>query len=592
MKEKKPSTKFDVEKTADEYIKKTVWQVKENANLGYSFSSVFFRLAGEGMTRYVLSKVYPKEISQAHINGDLHLHNLYMGIVGYCAGWSIRDILLEGFNGVPGKIESYPAKHFSTALSQLSNFVGTLSNEWAGAMAYNSLDTFLAPFVKNDNLDYKQVKHEIQQFIYNLNISSRWGGQSPFTNITFDLKPPEDLENDRVTIGGRLERNRYGDFQNEMDMINKAFMEIMAAGDMNQRIFTFPIPTYNLTRDFDWNSEVTNALFKMTARYGVPYFQNFINSDLDPKDIRAMCCRLQLNLKDLYRRTGGFFGYSDKVGSIGVVTINMPRIGYLSKNEKQFFERLENLMELAKKSLEIKRKVVQENIDNGLLPFTKRYLGTLQWHFATIGLIGMNEACENFLGKNIATKEGKEFAVKVLKFMRDKIQEFQEETGHIYNLEATPAEGTSYAFANTDRKKYPKIKTAGGKIPYYTNSTWLPVNYTNDIFKALMHQEELQILYTGGTIFHTFLGESMPDMESCKVLVKRIAEGFRIPYFTITPIFSICLEHGLIIGEHFKCPICNKQAEVYSRVVGYYRPVQQWNEGKQEEFKDRKEYEV
>jgi len=590
VKEKKISKSFDVEKVADEYIKKTIWQVRENANLGYSFSSVFFRLAGEGLTRYVLTKVYPKGISQAHINGDFHLHNLYMGIVGYCAGWSIRDILLEGFKGVPGMIESSPAKHLSTVLAQLSNFIGTLSNEWAGAQAFNSLDTLLAPFIRKDKLNYKQVKQEMQQFIYNLNVSSRWGQQTPFTNITFDLKPPEDLKKENVILGGKVLNETYADYQKEMDMINQAFFEVMTAGNMNQRIFTFPIPTYNITNDFDWNSDTANLLFKMTAKYGVPYFQNFINSDLDPRHIRAMCCRLQLDLRQFYRRVGGFFGYADKTGSVGVVTINMPRIGYLAKNENQFFERLSDLTELAKKSLEIKRKVVQKNIDAGLFPFTKRYLGTLQWHFATIGLIGMNEACENFLGHNIATKEGKEFAVKVLKFMRDRIQEFQKDTGHIYNLEATPAEGTSYSLASIDKKKYPKIKTAGGKVPYYTNSSWLPVNYTNDIIKALMHQEELQTLYTGGTIFHTFLGESMPDPESCKLLVKRIAQSFKIPYFTITPTFSICLEHGLIVGEHFKCPICNKPTEVYSRVVGYYRPVQQWHIGKQEEFKDRLEY--
>jgi len=587
---KKESKFINAEKSVQDYIDQAVWQIKENANLDYSFSSIFFRLAGDSVAKYVLSKVYPNKISQAHINGDFHLHNLYMGFVGYCAGWSINDILLQGFNGILGKIESSPPKHFSTALAQLSNFVGTLQNEWAGAQAFNSLDTLLAPFVRKDKLDYKQVKQEIQQFIYNLNISSRWGGQTPFTNATFDIKVPEDLKDKPIILDGKSQNETYSDYQQEMDMINKAFMETMYEGDMRQRIFTFPIPTYNITKDFDWNSDVAEALFKMTAKYGVPYFQNFITSDLNPRDIRAMCCHLQLDLRQFYRRVGGFFGYSDKTGSVGVVTINMSRIGYLSKNEKQFFERLEKLMELAKESLEIKRKVVQENIKKGLLPFTKRYLGNLQWHFSTIGLIGMNEACLNFLGQDIATKDGKDFAIKVLKFMRDKVLEFQKDTGHIYNLEATPAEGTSHRLARIDKKKYPKIKTAGKKVPYYTNSTHLPVNFTDDIFEALRHQEDLQVLYTGGTIFHAFLGERIEDPETCKLLVKRIAENFRIPYFTITPTFSVCINHGYIVGEHFKCPQCNKPTEVYSRIVGYYRPLQNWNEGKREEFRQRKEY--
>jgi len=587
----KKETKFiNAEKAVQDYIDQAVWQIKENANLDYSFSSVFFRLAGENVVRYVLSKVYPKKISQTHINGDFHLHNLYMGIVGYCAGWSITDILLQGFNGIPGKIESSPPKHFSTALLQLANFVGTLQNEWAGAQAFNSLDTLLAPFVRKDKLDYKQVKQEMQQFIYNLNISSRWGGQTPFTNVTFDIKVPDDLKNKPVILDGKPQNETYSDYQKEMNMINKAFMEVMLEGDMHQRVFTFPIPTYNITKDFDWNSEISTSLFKLTTKYGVPYFQNFINSDLNPKDIRSMCCHLMLDLRQFYRRVGGFFGYADKTGSVGVVTINMPRIGYLSKNETQFFKRLEHLMNLAKESLEIKRKIVQENMKKGLLPFSKRYLGTLKFHFSTIGLIGMNEACLNFLGKSIATKEGKAFTIKVLNFMRNKLVEFQNETGHIFNLEATPAEGTSYRLARIDKKKYPKIKTAGKKIPYYTNSSWLPVNFTSDIFEALEHQETLQTLYTGGTVFHAFLGERIDDPETCKLLVKKIAENFKIPYFTITPTFSVCINHGYIVGEHFKCPECNKRTEVYSRIVGYYRPVQNWNEGKREEFRQRKEY--
>jgi len=580
------------EKTVQNYIDKAIWEINENANLDYSFSSVFFRLAGDSITNYVLTKIYPKKIAKAHIDGDFHLHNLYMGIVGYCAGWSIRDILLDGFNGVPGKIESSPPKHFSTALLQLSNFVGTLQNEWAGAQAFNSLDTLLAPFVRKDKLDYKQVKQHMQQFIYNLNISSRWGGQTPFTNITFDIKVPEDLKDEYVIMDGKMQTQTYSDYEKEMDMINKAFMEAMLEGDMHQRIFTFPIPTYSLTKDFDWDSDVSKSLFAMTAKYGIPYFQNFIKSDLDPRHIRAMCCRLLLDLRQFYRRVGGFFGYADKTGSVGVVTINMPRLGYTSKDETGFFEKLEDIMELAKDSLEIKRKIVTQNINKGLLPFTKRYLGSLKWHFSTIGLIGMNEACLNFLGKNIASKEGKAFAIKTLKFMRDKLLEFQKKTGNIYNLEATPAEGTSYTLVLLDKKKYPKIITAGKKIPYYTNSTFLPVNFTDDIFEALDHQEELQIQYTGGTIFHTFIGERINDPETCKVLVKRIAENFRIPYFTITPTFSVCSDHGYIIGEFHKCPQCGKTTEVYSRIVGYYRPLQNWNIGKKEEFRQRKVYRV
>jgi len=580
------------EKTVQNYIDKAIWEINENANLDYSFSSVFFRLAGDSITNYVLTKIYPKKIAKAHIDGDFHLHNLYMGIVGYCAGWSIRDILLDGFNGVPGKIESSPPKHFSTALLQLSNFVGTLQNEWAGAQAFNSLDTLLAPFVRKDKLDYKQVKQHMQQFIYNLNISSRWGGQTPFTNITFDIKVPEDLKDEYVIMDGKMQTQTYSDYEKEMDMINKAFMEAMLEGDMHQRIFTFPIPTYSLTKDFDWDSDVSKSLFAMTAKYGIPYFQNFIKSDLDPRHIRAMCCRLLLDLRQFYRRVGGFFGYADKTGSVGVVTINMPRLGYTSKDETGFFEKLEDIMELAKDSLEIKRKIVTQNINKGLLPFTKRYLGSLKWHFSTIGLIGMNEACLNFLGENIASKEGKAFAIKTLKFMRDKLLEFQKKTGNIYNLEATPAEGTSYTLVLLDKKKYPKIITAGKKIPYYTNSTFLPVNFTDDIFEALDHQEELQIQYTGGTIFHTFIGERINDPETCKVLVKRIAENFRIPYFTITPTFSVCSDHGYIIGEFHKCPQCGKTTEVYSRIVGYYRPLQNWNIGKKEEFRQRKVYRV
>jgi len=583
-------SKLDVKKEVDGYIKKMDWTVRENSNLQFSFSALYMNLAGKAISRYTLLKLYPKETRNSHISGDFHIHNLSMGIAGYCAGWSLLDILVKGFNGVPGRVESSPPKHLSTALLQAANFIGSLQNEWAGAQAFNSLDVLLAPFIRKDGLNYKQVKQHMQQFVYNLNISSRWGGQTPFTNITFDLQPPADLVNKKAIIGGKPIGATYGDHQKEIDMINKAFLEVMIEGDMRGRVFTFPIPTYNLTKKFDWDDPNAELIFKVAGKFGIPYFQNFVKSDLNPRHIRAMCCRLQLDLRQFYHRVGGFFGFADKTGSVGVVTINLPRITHVSKNEKEFFGRLNKLMDMAKDSLEIKRKVVQKNINAGLLPFTKRYLGTLKWHFSTIGLIGMNEACLNLVGANIAMPEGKRFAVKALKFMRRKVMEFQKETGNIFNLEATPAEGSSFRLAMLDRKKYPKIITAGAKVPYYTNSSWLPVNFTDDIFEALKHQEKLQTLYTGGTIFHTFLGEAITDLDAIKGLIKKIATGFKIPYFTITPTFSICRNHGFISGKHFKCPKCKKPTEVYSRVVGYFRPVQQWNDGKQEEFSQRKEF--
>jgi len=473
---------FDVENTVEEYLNHIDWRVKENSNTGYSFSSLYLKLAGDAMAQYTLLRIYPEEIARAHLQGDFHVHNLTMGIIGYCAGWAIQDILLEGFNGVFSKTESSPPRHFSTALLQLANFVGTLQNEWAGAQAYNSLDTYLAPYVRKDGLGYRQVKQEIQQFIYNLNISSRWGGQTPFTNITFDLTVPTDLRDQPAVFGGKLLDETYAEFQDEMNLINRAFADVMAEGDMRGRVFTFPIPTYNITKDFAWDSDVSSAIFRMTAKYGTPYFQNFINSDLNPRDVRAMCCRLRLNLKELYHRVGGFFGFAEKTGSIGVVTLNLPRIGYLAKSRDQFFTLLEQLMNLAKESLEVKRKIVETNINRGLLPYTKRYLGSLRWHFSTIGLVGMNEACQNFLGTSILSKDGRAFAIKVLTFMRQKTQEFQEETGHIYNLEATPAEGTSYRLARLDKQRYPSIISAGEKAPYYTNSSHLPVNATDDLY--------------------------------------------------------------------------------------------------------------
>lgn len=562
----------------------------ENANVAYSFSSMFLQAAGEVITRYTLSKVYPREIAQAHIRGDFHIHNLPFGITGYCAGWSIKDLLLHGFGGVPGRTESSPPRHFSSALLQISNFLGSIQNEWAGAQAVNSLDIYLAPFVRKDGLSYKQVKQAMQEFIYNLNISSRWGSQTPFTNVTFELKVPEDMKEAPVVRDGKLLDETYADYQPEADLINRAFLETMLYGDMRGRIFTFPIPTYNITRDFDWDSETADLLFAATAKFGIPYFQNCIKGGIDPHEVRAMCCRLMLDMKELYKRYGGYFGYAEKTGSIGVVTINIPRLGYLSRDERDFFERLERLMELAKQSLEIKRKLVEQHMKRGLLPFSARYLGTLKFHFSTIGLIGMHEACLNFLGKGIQTETGKDFAIKVLKFMRERLVEFQDETGNLYNLEATPAEGASYRLARLDKGRYPKIITAGKKAPYYTNSTHLPVGYTNNLVKALRHQDDLQVLYNGGTVFHSFLGEAVSSVEGCKLLVRKIAENFRIPYYTLTPTFSICMEHGYLAGEYPKCPKCGKETEVYSRVVGYYRPVRNWHIGKQEEFRERQEY--
>jgi anaerobic ribonucleoside-triphosphate reductase len=600
---------FNVGEVVNSYIAKGDWRVSENANLGYSFSGLLWHATGTVMAHYALTYIYPREVAEAHLSGDFHLHNLSMSIAGYCAGWNLRQLLLEGFNGVPGKVESKPPRHLRTALGQIVNFFGTLQNEWAGAQAFNSFDTFLAPFVRADGLDYPQVKQAIQEFVFGVNISSRWGGQTPFTNITFDWEVPEDLKDEPAVVRGEVSGEPYGEYQEEMDLINRAFIEILTEGDMSGRVFTFPIPTYNITKDFDWESENSRLLFEMTAKYGLPYFQNFVNSDLRPSDVRAMCCRLQLNLRELRKKTGGLFGSGESTGSIGVVTINMPRIGYLSKDDDEFFERLEALMELAKTSLEVKRKVVSRNIERGLLPYTKRYLGDLRRHFSTIGLIGMNEACLNFLGTSIASKEGKEFSIRVLKFMREKLIEFQEETGNLYNLEATPGEGASHRLARLDKEKYPDIITAGRDAPYYTNSTHLPVDYTDDIFEALRHQEDLQILYTGGTVFHAFIGERIESGESCALLVRRIAERFRIPYYTITPTFSICPVHGYLSGEHFECPLRHSEeelgrygardggrafvpCEVYSRVVGYYRPVQLWNRGKQEEYARRLEYVV
>jgi ribonucleoside-triphosphate reductase len=889
---------IDTVKFVDDYLAMQDWRVRENANIAYSFASLFLQAAGETIARYTLSKIYPREIARAHVEGDFHIHDLSWGMVGYCAGWSVKDLLLHGFGGVPARTESSPPKHFSPALLQISNFLGSIQNEWSGAQAINSLDVYLAPFVRKDKLDYKQVKQTIQEFIYNLNISSRWGGQcvsedtealtsngwkkyweindddeiatfnlqtgkiefikperiavydydgylvqlknriqdqlvtpnhrvvrkkfnsdkfelieaenlfkfktpvlvpitgfsnsakrgddslielcawlategsfsenrrrvsifqseknarkcekirnslrklgfswdetkrvhgfakapvirfrlsqsssrkvrqfmsskeipkfiqtlspqqvklfvdtlaegdghmergririvtkdestrdaiqalcalcgygstnrqkrdglweiniirhevasitqlkripykgkiwcpttkngtfvarrngkvfitgnTPFTNLTLELRVPKDMEKEPVIVGGKTLDETYADYQPEVELINRAFLEVMLHGDMRGRIFTFPIPTYNITRDFEWNSEVADLLFAATAKFGIPYFQNCIKGGIDPHEVRAMCCRLMLDMKELHRRYGGYFGYADKTGSLGVVTINMPRLGYLSKDERDFFERLERLMELAKQSLEIKRKLVERNMKRGLLPFSARYLGTLRFHFSTIGLVGMHEACLNLLGEGIETKSGKDFSIRVLKFMRERLVEFQNETGNIYNLEATPAEGTSHRLARIDKQKFKDIIASGKKMPYYTNSTFLPVGFTNNLVEALRHQDDLQVLYNGGTVLHAFLGEAVSSAEGCKIIVRKIAENFKLPYYTLTPTFSICMTHGYLSGEHPKCPHCRKPAEVYSRVVGYYRPVRNWHVGKQEEFRERLEY--
>lgn len=593
---------LDVQKTMDGYLQQSDWRVNENSNINYSFSGLLLHLAGSMVAKYSLQKMYPREVSQAHIEGDFHIHDLSFGIAGYCAGWSLRQLLEEGFNGVPGKTESTPPKHLYSALAQMINFIGTLQNEWAGAQAFSSFDTYLAPFVKAENLTYEHVKQDIQGFVFNMNIPTRWGGQTPFSNITLDWICPDDMKDKKAIFGGKKMDFTYGECQKEMDMINKAFIELMTVGDAKGRIFTFPIPTYNITRDFNWDSDNAKLLFEMTAKYGTPYFQNFINSSLKPSDVRSMCCRLQMNMRELRSRGGGLFGAAEMTGSVGVVTLNLPRIGYLSKSKEEFFKRIEKLMDVAKTSLEVKRKLVEQNLEAGLLPFSKRYLGTLENHFCTIGLVGMNEALLNFLGpgKGIATKEGKAFAEEVLDFMREKLSQFQEETGHMYNLEATPAEGTSYRLAMIDKKKYPDIITAGKDDPYYTNSTQLPVDYSRDVFEVLEMQDSLQAKYTGGTVVHGFMGERITDGEACKKLVKRIAENFRLPYFTITPTFSVCPEHGYISGEKHLCDhevetegekaACGQKCEIFSRVVGYFRPVSNWNKGKQEEFKERLEF--
>ncbi len=545
-----------VEGVIDDYLGQSDWRVRENANVGFSLSGLQSHISGRIIAEYALKNIYPTPVSEAHKRADFHLHDLGMGTFGaYCAGWSLRQLLEMGFGGIPGKIRGWPARHFDSAMAQIVSFFGTLQNEWAGAQAISSLDTYMAPFIRHDRMGHKQVKQGIQEMVYGINQTSRWGAQVPFTNVTLDWKVPEDMRGLGAVIGGEIQKDTYADYQDEMDTFNKAFCEVLAEGDANGRIFTFPIHTYNITRDFDWNNGNTDMLFEMTAKFGTPYFQNFVNSDLNPGDVRAMCCRLQLNMKELRNKTGGLFGSGEKTGSVGVVTINMAKLGFLSKSEEEYFQRLDDLMELASKSLEIKRKEVEKNMALGLLPYSRHYLGNLNTHFSTIGLIGMNESCLNFLNAGIASPEGRKFALKVLDFMRGKLVDIQKATGHIYNLEATPGEGTSYRLAKIDRKLHPDIVTSGTEEnPYYTNSTQLPVGHTDDIFDALDHQDELQCRYTGGTVLHGFIGERVDSAEACKRLVRKIAGNYRLPYFTITPTFSVCPVHGYVKGEHWKCP--------------------------------------
>lgn len=549
---------LDINNTMDGYLSQSDWRVNENANVNFSLGGLILHNSGAITANYWLKNIYPEDVSAAHREADFHLHDLSM-FSGYCAGWSLRQLIQEGLGGVPDKITSKPSKHLSTLIQQIVNFLGIMQNEWAGAQALSSFDTYLAPFIKLDSLSEDQVKQSLQSFVFGVNTPSRWGSQAPFTNITLDWTVPEDLKNTKAIVGGEEQNFTYGDCQKEMDLINKCFINLMLHGDANGRGFQYPIPTYNITRNFDWESENAKLLFEMTAKYGTPYFQNFINSDLNPGDVRSMCCRLQLDKRELRKRGGGLFGSDEFTGSIGVVTINLPRIGYLSGSKSDFFRRLSNLMEIAAKSLVIKRKAINHLLQSGLFPYTKRYLKHLDNHFSTIGITGMNECLLNFMGKDISIPEAKEFAVEILDFMRDKLAQFQEETGDLFNLEATPAESTSYRLARHDKDRYPDIITSGDNDPYYTNSTQLPVNYTEDIFEALDHQDGLQTKYTGGTVFHAFIGEALDDWKSCRELVKAIASNYRLPYFTISPTFSVCQVHGYLAGEHFNCPKCREE---------------------------------
>ncbi|PDM27081.1 ribonucleoside triphosphate reductase [Candidatus Bathyarchaeota archaeon B24-2] len=587
----------------DKYLEMEDWRVRENSNMSYSLQGLNNYLSSTVIAKYWITRIYPPNIGDAHFSGDFHIHDL--GVLGpYCVGWDLSDLLFSGFGGVAGKIESKPPKHLRTALGQVVNFFYTLQGEAAGAQAFSNFDTYLAPFIRYDGLNEREVKQALQEFIFNINIPTRVGFQTPFTNITLDLTVPDFMKDEPVIYAGKIMDDTYGEMQEEIDMFNIALAEVMTEGDAKGRVFTFPIPTYNITRDFDWESPVSQKIFELSAKYGVPYFSNFINSDMKPEDVRSMCCRLRIDNRELRKRGGGFFGANPLTGSIGVVTINLPRIGYLQKDEDGFFERLEELMELAKDSLEIKRKVLERFTEKGLYPYSKHYLRSIKerfgkyWknHFSTIGIVGMNEALLNLFGYGIACKEGLKFAIKVLNFMREKLLEFQEETGNLYNLEATPAEGTSYRLARIDKKKYPDIIVANEKYlskgaePFYTNSSQLPVYYTGDLFEAIEHQDQLQPLYTGGTVFHIYLGEKLYSWKAAAELVKRVAYASRLPYFTLTPTFSICPTHGYLKGEQNTCPVCGAKCEVYSRVVGYLRPVDQWNDGKQAEFRLRRTF--
>ena len=586
---------LDVKKQMEGYIgPEKDWRVKENATVTLSVGGLILSNSGAITANYWLNEVYDEEIANAHRNGDMHLHDLSM-LTGYCAGWSLKQLIQEGLGGVEGRITSSPASHLSTLCNQMVNFLGIMQNEWAGAQAFSSFDTYLAPFVKTDNLSYKEVKQCIQSFVFGVNTPSRWGTQAPFSNITLDWTVPKDMENLPAIVGGKEQNFTYGDCKKEMDMINKAFIEIMIEGDANGRGFQYPIPTYSITKDFDWSpTENNQLLFEMTAKYGTPYFSNYINSDMEPSDVRSMCCRLRLDLRELRKKSGGFFGSGESTGSIGVVTLNLPRIGYLSTSKEDFFLRLDHLMDIAARSLDIKRKFITKMMDLGMYPYTKRYLGSFDNHFSTIGLVGMNEAEENakWLQTNLTTPEGQAFAIDVLNHMRERLSDYQELYGALFNLEATPAESTTYRLAKHDVERYPDISTAAknGGSPYYTNSSHIPVGFTDDIFEALGLQDNLQTLYTSGTVFHAFLGERLPDWKTAATLVRKIAENYKLPYYTLSPTYSVCRDHGYLSGEHYTCPICGSKTEVYSRITGYYRPLQNWNDGKAHEFEDRKEY--
>ena len=590
------STVMDYKQTVDKYLNLADWRVKENSTVTYSVGGLILSNSGAITANYWLSEVYDKEIEQAHKNADIHIHDLSM-LTGYCAGWSLKQLITEGLGGIVGKITSSPASHLSTLCNQMVNFLGIMQNEWAGAQAFSSFDTYLAPFVKTDNLSYKEVKQCLQSFVYGVNTPSRWGTQAPFTNITLDWVVPADMAELNAIVGGKEMNFKYKDCEKEMAMINKAFIELMIEGDANGRGFQYPIPTYSITRNFDWSETENNRLlFEMTTKYGTPYFSNYINSDMEPSDVRSMCCRLRLDLRELRKKSGGYFGSGESTGSIGVVTINMPRIAYQSKTEDEFFEKLNRMMDISARSLKTKREVITKLLDVGLYPYTKRYLGSFNNHFSTIGLVGMNEACLNacWLRQDLTHKEAQEFTQKVLNHMRERLSDYQEKYGDLYNLEATPAESTSYRLAKHDRERYPDIITASKdqNVPYYTNSSHLPVDFTSDIFEALDIQDNLQTLYTSGTVFHAFLGEKLEDWKTTMNLVRTIAENYKLPYYTISPTYSVCKNHGYINGEQYECPICGVKTEVYSRITGYYRPVQNWNDGKTEEFKERKTYDI